>query len=69
MSTISERLTALRRERNLNQLIVADAIGTTRAAYAHYEQGIREPSIDLIKKLCLFYEVSADYLIGLSDDY
>ena len=39
----------------------------TISAYAHYEQGIREPSIDILKKICVYFGVSADYLIGLED--
>ena len=38
-------------------------------AYNHYEWGDREPSLDVLKKLCDFFDVSADYLIGRSDDY
>ena len=48
---------------------VADAMGVTLRAIQNYEQGIREPSIEIVRKLCLFFDVSADYLIGLSDDY
>jgi transcriptional regulator with XRE-family HTH domain len=34
---------------------------------AGWEQGYREPNIDSIKKLCEIFEISADYLLGLSD--
>ena len=55
----------LREEHGLLQADVAERIGLTRAAYSNYEQGIREPSIDIIKKLCQVYNVSADELLGL----
>ncbi|MBD5100898.1 MAG: helix-turn-helix transcriptional regulator [Clostridiales bacterium] len=46
---------------------VAAALGMTTSAYAHYEQGRREPSIDILKKICIYFSVSADYVIGLED--
>jgi len=55
----------LREEKGLSQADVATILGITRAAYAHYEQNIREPSIEIIKKLCQVYNVSADELLGL----
>ena len=66
---MKDRLKQLRREKGLTQKQVANAIGVVPTAITNYESGIREPSIAVLKKLCLFYDVSADYLIGLSDDY
>lgn len=66
---MKERLKQLRHEKGLTQKQVANAIGVVPTAITNYESGIREPSIAVLKKLCLFYDVSADYLIGLSDDY
>ncbi len=56
-----------RLQKGLNQEETANLLGITRGCYAHYEQGIREPSIDTLKKLCDLFDVSADYLIGRSD--
>ncbi len=44
------------------------AIAKKVNAYANYEYGIREPSVDIIKRLCKFYNVSSDYLLGIKDD-
>ena len=66
---MNERLRQLRMERGLSQKQVSDALGMTLGAYAHYEQGVREPSISVLKQLCIFFEVTSDYLIGLSDTY
>lgn len=63
----NERLKELRIEKGLLQKDVANAIGITTNAYAHYEQGVREPSIEIIKALCRYFVVSADYLLGLED--
>lgn len=64
---MKERLKQLREEKGVTQKDVAKAIGVTTSAYANYEQGIREPSIDILKNLCKYYNVSADYLIGIEN--
>lgn len=66
---MNERLRELRLEKGLTAKEVATKLGMTLGAYAHYEQGVREPSIAILKKLCDLFEVSADYLIGRTDDY
>lgn len=67
MSKISDRLKELRAEKNLSQNKLSELLGITRTTYANYEQGTREPSIEMIIKFCDFFDVSADYLIGRSD--
>ncbi|MDE7306852.1 MAG: helix-turn-helix domain-containing protein [Clostridia bacterium] len=67
MDKFNDKLKQLRLERELPQNQVAEKLGITRAAYANYEQGIREPSYEILKRICLFFEVSADYLLGLED--
>ena len=64
---LNERLKELRSEKGVLQKDVAKAIGVSKNAYGNYEQGIREPSVQIIKALCRYYQVSADYLIGLED--
>lgn len=64
---INEKLKQLRKEKGVSQKEISNAIGITLSAYSNYEQGIREPSIDIIIKLCKYFKASADYLIGLED--
>ncbi len=64
---IKEKLKDLREEAGLMQKEVAQFLGITRGAYTNYELGTREPSLDMIVKLCDFYKVSADYLLGRED--
>lgn len=64
---ISEKLKLLRKEKSISQQEVADAIGVTKSAYSNYEQGIREPSFDILKKLCKYFCVTSDYMLGLED--
>lgn len=66
---MNERLKQLRLERGLRLKDVADAMGLTLRAICNYEAGTREPSIATLIKLCDYFEVSADYLIGRTDSY
>jgi len=64
---MSEKLKQLRKLKGVSQKVVAAAIGVTLSAYSNYEQGIREPSNEILKNLCRYFDVSADYLLGLED--
>ena len=66
---MNERLKLLRKQKGVSQKMVAEAIGVTLSAYSNYEQGLREPSNQILINLCKYYEVSADYLLGLEDYY
>ncbi len=61
----TQRLTDLRNDRDVNQEIIAKIIGCQQSAVSKYERGINKYKIDDIIKLCLFYNVSADYILGL----
>lgn len=61
------RLTDLRREKNLSQKEAASCLGVSQALLSHYEKGIRECKLDFLKKACDYYDVTSDYLLGLSD--
>ncbi len=58
----------LRLRRGLTIDDVAIGTGISKAAISRYESGVREPAFHLIKYFCLFYNVSSDYLLGLTDD-
>ena len=64
---IYNRLKELRAEKDMTLKQVAEHLGISLSAYASYEHGTREPSITLIKRMCRFFEVSADYLLGLEE--
>lgn len=66
MNGFAERLKELRGERTLQE--VADSIGITRVAMGYYEKGERKPDIDILRKICTYYNVSSDYLIGIDTD-
>lgn len=59
-----ERLSALRKEKNLSQRTVAAELNISQALLSHYENGAREPGLSFVCRVCDFYNVSADYLLG-----
>lgn len=59
----------LRIEKGLTIKQVATAVEVNVRAYNYYEQSAREPSLDTLKRICDFFDVSADYLIGRTDSY
>lgn len=65
MKNYNEILRDLREDRDLTQEEVAKILNTSQSYYAKYENGIRPMPIKHIRTLCLFYRVSADYVLGL----
>lgn len=65
----SERLKELRTERGLKLREVAERLNVTIRCISRYEDGTREPSIEMIIKFCKLYDVTSDYLLGLTDSY
>lgn len=65
---ISARLTSLRKERNLSQKEAAGALGVSQALLSHYEKGIRECRLEFLARASEYYDVTADYLLGLSEN-
>lgn len=64
----NERLKETRIAKGLSQMKLAKEMGFTQQAIALWEAGERQPTADAIKALCRALEVSADYLLGLSDN-
>ncbi|MBQ9912640.1 MAG: helix-turn-helix transcriptional regulator [Clostridia bacterium] len=57
-------LKEIRKKRNLNQQKVAMDLNISREALSHYENGKREPSLDMLNKMSDYFNVSIDYLIN-----
>ncbi len=66
-TTFPARLHALRRERGLTQKEAAAAMGISGALLSHYEKGIRECGLEFLCSAASFYDVSCDYLLGVSN--
>lgn len=66
--TLHERLKFLRINAELSQSTVAKFIGIGERTYQRYEYGERLPTSDVLIKLAKYFEVSVDYLLGLTDN-
>lgn len=65
----TQRLEDLRKDKDLTQEQVAEQLELKREQYRRYETGINEIKASFIIKVCKFYNVSADYLLGFTDTY
>ena len=63
------RIKELRLERGLTQAEVAKEIDTSQRNIGRWENGENEPAANYIAELAKFFQVSADYLLGLEDDF
>ena len=62
----SRTLSLLRQETGVSQRKAAAALGVSQALLSHYENGIREPGLAFVSRVCDYYHVSADFLLGRS---
>lgn len=62
-----QKLQELRAEKAMTLKEVSSILSIPLQTYAAYEHGTREPSFAMLKQLCEFYDVSADYLLGLTE--
>ena len=67
MLILGERLKSLRTERNVSQKALAQICGIGDRSIKYYEAGERVPDARVIVKLCEYFDVSSDYLLGRSD--
>lgn len=61
------RIRDLREDRDLTQEQVVHILKMHKTTYTNYEQGKREPPFEFIIKLAKLYDVSVDYIAGLTD--
>lgn len=66
---IKYRIKEQREEKGLTQKELAALVNKSVTGLASWEQGLAEPSINDIRLLCKIFGVSADYLLGLKDEY
>lgn len=64
-NVFSLRLTKIREEKGIKRQQAADDIGIARASLEYYEKGKRKPDTEILMKLCIYYGVSADYLLEI----
>lgn len=64
---VGRRLKEYRKLQNLTQKQVAKLMNMTQQQYSRFENGIFELNYDQLVFLCKLYDVSSDYLLGLTD--
>ena len=62
-----ERIRDMRIDKGLTQKDVADIINVKQNTYCQYEIGVLNYPLDAVIKLAEYYNVSMDYLVGLTD--
>lgn len=62
--TFSEKIKLLREEKELSQTALGKAVNMTQRKVSYLENNTYEPSMEDIKALCLYFHISADYLLG-----
>ena len=63
----AERLRDLRLEKGVGQNKLADDLGLSNASISYRENGKQEPTASAIVKLAGYFDVSTDYLLGISE--
>lgn len=67
MPDFKSRFKRLRKENGLTQQEVGDKLGVSKVAVSGYENGIRSPETETLKKIATTFNVSIDYLVGYSN--
>lgn len=65
----SDRLKATRKSKNLTQADLAHKLNIVTGTVSSYEQGLKYPSIEVLVNICQVLEISADFLLGVSDNF
>lgn len=67
-SCIEGKLRAFRNKKGLTQKNVAELLDVSEASISSYETGMNNPPINVLAKLAGLYNVSTDYLLGISHE-
>lgn len=64
----SERLKLLRENKSLSQKELALLLGVSPSTIGMYESGKRTPDSEMLKRICDFFDISVDYLLGRTNN-
>ncbi len=62
------RLKEIREDNDLTQWVIIKLLGMSQSGYSQYESCINDIPVKILKTLALYYNVSVDYLLYLTDD-
>lgn len=63
-----KRLAALRKQKGMSQYDLADQLDLSRGQLSNYELETREPDFETLRKITNYFDITADYLLGFSDN-
>lgn len=64
---MESRIKQLREKRGLIQEILAAELGITQQMHSKYERDVTFIKVDILKKIAVYFNVTTDYLLGLSE--
>lgn len=64
---MESRIKILREKRGIIQEILAAELGITQQMLSKYEKDVTIIKVDILKKLAEYFNVTTDYLLGVSD--
>lgn len=67
MDIFAERLKELRIQNRLTQREISQILNVKQQSYSRYELGTGQPSLETLCKIAEFYNVSVDYLLGITE--
>lgn len=67
MNKFAVRLKELRTEKSFSQCHLAILLNVDQRTISNWEKAVREPDFDVLIKIALLFDVSTDYLLGLTD--
>jgi transcriptional regulator with XRE-family HTH domain len=63
-----KRIKEIREDRDIKQKEIAEILQTDQSYYSKYERGLHPMTAEQIIILCKYYNLSADYLLGIIDE-
>lgn len=67
MNTFGERFKRLKKEFGLSYAQLSKIIDVSKSTIVRWEKGLIKPKITKLYKLCILFNVSSDYILGLKD--
>lgn len=64
---MESRIKQLRKKRGLIQEVLAAELGVTQQMLSKYERDITLIKVDILKKIAVYFNITTDYLLGVSD--
>lgn len=65
---MTTRIKEIREDKDIKQYVIADLLKTTPQQYGRYENGKRDLPIEHLKTLAEYYNITADYILGIIDE-